>query len=84
MPLSSEQVAQFWDSFRTFRDLALVGLMLLDGLRSCEVLAVELESLQLAERHIHILGVNAAPSPEIYRLTLTCCACTRAFCVKLT
>jgi integrase/recombinase XerD len=56
MPLSSEQVAQFWDSFRTFRDLALVGLMLLDGLRSCEVLALELESLQLAERHIRILG----------------------------
>jgi integrase/recombinase XerD len=56
VPLSSEQVAQFWDSFRTFRDLALVGLMLLDGLRSCEVLALELESLQLAERHIRILG----------------------------
>src|SRR5690348_14266605 len=52
VPLSSEQVAQFWDSFRTLRDLALVGLMLLDGLRSCEVLALELESLQLAERHI--------------------------------
>lgn len=56
VPLSSEQVAQFWGSFRTFRDLALVGLMLLDGLRSCEVLALELESLQLAERHIRILG----------------------------
>jgi integrase/recombinase XerD len=56
VPLSSEQVTQFWDSFRTFRDLALVGLMLLDGLRSCEVLTLELESLQLAERHIRILG----------------------------
>ena len=37
VPLSAEEVAKFWRSFRTFRDLALVGLMLLDGLRSCEV-----------------------------------------------
>ncbi len=37
VPLSSEEVAKFWQSFRTYRDLALVGLMLLDGLRSCEV-----------------------------------------------
>ena len=35
VPLSAEEVAKFWHSFRTFRDLALVGLMLLDGLRSC-------------------------------------------------
>jgi len=34
VPLSAEEVAKFWQSFRTFRDLALVGLMLLDGLRS--------------------------------------------------
>src|SRR2546430_2064553 len=43
VPLSAEEVAKFWQSFRTYRDLALVGLMLLDGLRSCEVLALELE-----------------------------------------
>jgi len=36
LPLSAEQVATFWRSFHAFRDLALVGLMLLDGLRSCE------------------------------------------------
>jgi integrase len=36
VPLSNEEVAQFWTSFRTARDLAIVGLMLLDGLRSCE------------------------------------------------
>ena len=46
IPLSAEQVETFWDSFRTFRDLAVVGLMLLDGLRSCEVLALRLEDLQ--------------------------------------
>jgi len=56
VPLSSEQVAQFWDSFHTFRDLALVGLMLLDGLRSCEVLSVELENLHMSDRYLRILG----------------------------
>lgn len=56
VPLSAEEVAKFWRSFRTFRDLALVGLMLLDGLRSCEVLALQLESLPLAEAQMRVLG----------------------------
>jgi integrase/recombinase XerD len=56
VPLSAEEVARFWRSFRTFRDLALVGLMLLDGLRSCEVLALQLEDLQLAEAQMRVLG----------------------------
>ena len=56
LPLSSEEVAKFWQSFRTYRDLALVGLMLLDGLRSCEVLALQLEDLQLAEGQLRALG----------------------------
>jgi site-specific recombinase XerD len=56
VPLSADEVAQFWQSFRTFRDLALVGLMLLDGLRSCEVLRLQLEDLQLAEAQMRVLG----------------------------
>jgi hypothetical protein len=56
MPLLAEEVAKFWQSFRTYRDLALVGLMLLDGLRSCEVLALELEDVQLAEGQMRVLG----------------------------
>ena len=56
VPLSSEEVAKFWQSFRTYRDLALVGLMLLDGLRSCEILALHLEDLQLAEGQLRALG----------------------------
>jgi integrase/recombinase XerD len=56
VPLNAEQVAKFWHSFRTFRDLALVGLMLLDGLRSCEVLTLQLESLQLADAQMRVLG----------------------------
>jgi site-specific recombinase XerC len=56
MPLSAEEVAKFWQSFRTYRDLALVGLMLLDGLRSCEVLARQLEDVQLADGQMRVHG----------------------------
>jgi integrase/recombinase XerD len=56
VPLTAEEVAKFWCSFRTFRDLALVGLMLLDGLRSCEVLTLQLEDLQLADAQLRVLG----------------------------
>jgi integrase/recombinase XerD len=56
VPLSPDQVACFWKSFRTFRDLAIVALMLLDGLRSCEVLHLQLEDLQLAEAQMRVLG----------------------------
>ena len=56
VPLSAEEVAKFWESFRTFRDLALVGLMLLDGLRSCEVLGLQLEDLQLAAGQMRVHG----------------------------
>jgi integrase len=38
VPLSVDEVARFWSSFRTTRDLAIVGIMLLQGLRSAEVL----------------------------------------------
>ncbi len=55
-PLSAEEVVKFWRSFRTFRDLALVGLMLLDGLRSCEALALQLEDLQLPDAQMRVLG----------------------------
>ncbi len=55
-PLSAEQVAKFWASFRTFRDLAVVGLMLLDGLRSCEILSLQLEDLKLADAQLRVLG----------------------------
>jgi site-specific recombinase XerD len=55
-PLSVEQVTKFWASFRTYRDLAVVGLMLLDGLRSCEILVLQLEDLKLADGQLHVLG----------------------------
>jgi integrase/recombinase XerD len=56
VPLSIEEVAHFWSSFRTSRDLAIVGLMLLDGLRSCEVLALNREDLLFSESQMHVRG----------------------------
>jgi len=56
VPLSVEEVAHFWSSFRTSRDMAIVGLMLLHGLRSCEVLALNREDLQFADSQIRVQG----------------------------
>jgi site-specific recombinase XerD len=56
IPLAVDEVARFWSSFRTSRDLAIVGLMLLQGLRSCEVLALNQDDLILAEAQIRVLG----------------------------
>jgi integrase/recombinase XerD len=56
VPLSSEQVARFWKGFRTFRDLAVIALMLFDGLRSCEVLQLQLEDLVFSEARLHVHG----------------------------
>jgi site-specific recombinase XerD len=56
VPLSAEQVARFWNGFRTFRDLAIVALMLLDGLRSCEVLELQLGDLSVCEARLKVPG----------------------------
>lgn len=60
-PLTAEQVSQFWSSFRSLRDLAIVGLMLLDGLRSCEILALQLDDFHPAEAQLHVLGKGGRP-----------------------
>ena len=56
VPLSIDEVHRFWHSFRTSRDLAIVGLMVLHDLRSCEVLALNREDLQLPELQIRVPG----------------------------
>ena len=72
-PLSVDEVSRFWSSFRTGRDLAIVGLMLLHGLRSGEVLALDQEDLILSEAQIRVRGkgnkVRMLPlAPESVRL----------------
>jgi site-specific recombinase XerD len=54
--LSVDEVARFWSSFRTSRDLAIVGLMLLQGLRSNEVITLNREDVLLAESQIRVCG----------------------------
>ena len=55
-PLSVDQIAQFWSGFRTARDMAIVGLMLLQGLRSKEVIALDCKDVQLGESRICVHG----------------------------
>jgi integrase/recombinase XerD len=67
VPLTAQEVARFWDSLHTCRDLALVGLMLFDGLRSSELLGLQLEDLSLAESQMRVSGkgskVRVLPLP---------------------
>jgi integrase len=56
VPLSVDEVARFWASFHTARDLAIVGLMLMHGLRSAEVLALNPEDVLLSEAQLRVRG----------------------------
>src|SRR5436853_1803669 len=56
VPLSVNEVSRFWSSFRTARDLAIVGLMLLQGLRSAEVLALNRDDALLSEAQLRVRG----------------------------
>jgi integrase len=56
VPLSVNEVARFWSSFRNSRDLAIVGLMLLHGLRSAEVLALHQDDVLLSEAQLRVRG----------------------------
>jgi len=56
VPLSVDEVARFWSSFRNARDLAIVGLMLLHGLRSAEVMALNPDDVLLSEGQLRVRG----------------------------
>ena len=56
VPLSVDEVARFWSSFRNARDLAIVGLMLMHGLRSAEVITLNRDDLLLSEGQIRVRG----------------------------
>jgi integrase/recombinase XerD len=56
VPLSSLEIAQFWRGFKTYRDLGIVSLMLFCGLRSCEVLSLQMEDLNFSQKQILVLG----------------------------
>lgn len=56
VPLSVEEVARFWASFRAARDLAIVGLMLLHGLRSAEVINLNRDDVLFSEGQLRVRG----------------------------
>ena len=56
VPLSLDEVARFWSSFHTARDLAIVGLMLLQGLRSAEVLGLNEDDVLYSEAQLRVRG----------------------------
>lgn len=55
-PLSGTEVRQFLRTLRRYRDLAIVHLMLLCGLRSAEVLQLELGDVLVEEEQLRIRG----------------------------
>lgn len=54
--LSREESAALLGSFRTWRDRAIGGLMLLSGLRSAEVLGLRVADVDIARRWVRVLG----------------------------
>lgn len=55
-PLSPAEVKEFLIGIRKYRDLAIVYLMLFCGLRSCEVLALETNDIDLIDDQLRVRG----------------------------
>jgi len=68
-PLTRDEVRVFLRSLRRYRDLALVHLMLLCGLRSREVLLLRVADVSLDERQIRVRGKGGKermlPLPDV-------------------
>lgn len=68
-PLKSDEVRLFLRQLRRYRDLALVQLLLFCGLRSDEVLRIQLEDIQFQDRRLRIRGKGgrerAVPLPDL-------------------
>ena len=56
VPLSVTEVRVFLEGFRAWRDLAITGLMLLCGLRSREVIELELGDLDEDQEQVRVCG----------------------------
>lgn len=73
-PLTRKQVRQFIRGLRRYRELAIVYLMLLCGLRSLEVLLLECADVSLDDLRLRVRGKGgkerAMPIPEMLRRLL--------------
>jgi integrase/recombinase XerD len=54
--LSREETTNLLNSLRTWRDRAIAGLMLFCGLRSCEVLALQIKDVDIGARWLLVSG----------------------------
>lgn len=54
--LDPEEVTAFLGSLRTWRDQAMAGLMLFSGLRSAEVLALDVDDVDIARGWVRVAG----------------------------
>jgi site-specific recombinase XerD len=54
--LSARESTELLGSFRTWRDRAIAGLMLLSGLRSAEVLGLDVKDVDIARRWVRVIG----------------------------
>jgi integrase/recombinase XerD len=58
-PLDRRETADLLASLRTWRDRAIAGLMLFSGLRSCEVLALDVTDVDIGGRWLRVTGKGA-------------------------
>jgi site-specific recombinase XerD len=54
--LDAGEASALLDSFRTWRDKAIAGLMLLSGLRSCEVLGLVVSDVDIPRGWVRVIG----------------------------
>lgn len=57
--LDRRDASALLESFRSWRDRAIAGLMLFSGLRSAEVLGLAVEDVDIARRWVRVLGKGA-------------------------
>lgn len=57
--LSASEAAELVGSLRTWRDRAIAGLMLWCGLRSCEVLGLDVQDVDIGGRWVTVTGKGA-------------------------
>lgn len=56
MPLTFAEIRKFMAGLRKYRDLAILYLMIFCGLRSCEVLSLETQDIDLIDNQIRVRG----------------------------
>lgn len=74
IPLRPNEIKRFLEQLRTYRDQAIVYLMLFCGLRTHEALGLEIRDIDFIENKIMVTGKGlkqrALPMPESVRRTL--------------